>query len=361
MSELATTDIVAQFKALDPTGAFFLGIKPGRGTTKTTVNPIGWSSVFTQPVRNLVVKGLTFDRLLGHRDNVPPVDMNFIPLGSDVASFRAGLHMKTNIALSGPAGTGKSSFVEYMAAILNRPFFVYDVNEDTRPEIMLGQYLPVDGNKLEWKDGPVTKALRNEGSFFLLDEANMASGSILASMHRVLASRETTLHEKDGEVIKASPGVVFSMACNALNDSNSASIYHDIKPMNRAFLDRFGIVIRTGYPKARQEQTIILKIVKETFPDKYQHLISTGFKNMIPKLVQVASDIRNSIDEGDMAISFSLRRTLEWSKALAYYEDLTIATKQAILNLEESEDAKTIDVMVHTAFGTDYKRHFKDD
>lgn len=246
-----------------------------------------------------------------------------------------------------------------MAAKLNRPFFVFDVNEDSRPETLFGQFLPVNGKELRWTDGPVTKAFKNEGAMFLLDEANFSTGSILACMHRVLAGGDLRLHENNGELVDRKPGIMFTMACNALNDTNSATIYHDTKPMNRAFLDRFGIVIRTGYPKSKVELTIILKAVKRDFPQKYQHLISNGFRNVVTKMIEIANSIREDIDKGNMDISFSIRRTLGWANLYAYYEELTRATHYGILNLEEVENAKAIDAIIFSKFGEQYQRKFQ--
>jgi cobaltochelatase CobS len=333
------TDLIQEYLNLDPNGDYFIGCKKTpRGDL--IANPIVWSNTFNEPVRNVIMNGAGWERLLGHRPDVPKVDPNFFPLASDLDPLRCGLAMQANIAFTGPAGTGKSSLIEQIAARLNRPFYCYDVNEDSRPETLMGQYLPEDGTKLVWRDGPVVKALENPGSIFLLDEANMANGSILACMHRVLASRQTTLHERNGEVVKAKEGVVFTMACNALNDSNAATMYHDIKPMNRAFLDRFSIVVRTGYPNKAQEIMVIMKHVRSKFPDTYSRLVKVGFKNLVTKMVEVADGIRKGIDSGDIDISFSIRRTIGWALAFAYYEELNRATYYSILNLEEIENAK---------------------
>ena len=357
---MSQSQLVQEYLKLDPNGDFFNGIrKNARGVA--SANPIIWSKTFNQPVRAVTITKAVFERLLGKRANVPAVDNNFSPLAEDTDPFRLGLAMGANVALTGPAGTGKSSFVEQMSARLNRPFYVYDVNEDSRPETLFGQFLPVDGNKLEWRDGPVTSAMKQEGAFFLLDEANMAGGAILACMHRVLASRETTLHEQNGTVVKCEPGVMFTMACNALNDSNMATQYADIKPMNRAFLDRFAVVIRTGYPKEKKEVAIILKRLQEQFPDEYAGLVQREIKNVVHKIVKVANGIRTGIEEGDLDISFSLRRTMMWALAFGYYEDITQATYHSILNMEELENSKTIDVMVHSEFGKKYNRKYKDE
>lgn len=164
LHEEATEDIdlVAEYLKLDPTGEFF------------TSNGIYWDSTLQEAAAQEVICGLSFARLLGKRNNVPQVDKYYVFLPQYVEAIRAAMHTGQNIMMTGPAGSGKSSIPQQLAARLNRPFFVADIHEDFRPDTLYGEYRPREDRTLVWHDGPLALALKNKGAFFLLDEMNFA-------------------------------------------------------------------------------------------------------------------------------------------------------------------------------------------
>jgi MoxR-like ATPase len=349
----AQSDAVTEYLKLDPQGSYF------------TDHNITWSTKFEQPVARVDICKLPFERLLGERHSVPKVDEGFFPLGNMVELFHSAESCDLNFAITGHAGTGKSMFIEQMAARLNRPFFVADFHEDYRAETLFGEYKPVDGGKLEFKKGPVTEASENEGSFMLMDEANMAPPAVLACLHRALTGSKIYLHDKAGTAdevaVTRQKGVVFTMACNALNSADDAIMYNDTKQMNRAFLDRWGVVCEATYPNKTSEVAILLKKTEIFSPSKYQTMLKEGFKRKVEQLVNVAAKIRTSIDAGDLDIAFSLRRTEAVCKLMAHHSgDITKPVHMGILTREDAETSKTLDALFFSEFKEVYKRKFKE-
>lgn len=155
-------DLVAEYKKLDPQGKFF------------TENGIHWDDLLEEPVATEIICSLAFPRMLGNRPNVPVVDRYYVPLPDHIEGIRAAITTGQNIMLTGPAGSGKSSVCQQLAARCNRPFFVADIHEDFRPDTLYGEYRPTPEKALIWQDGPLAKALKTKGSIFLLDEFNFA-------------------------------------------------------------------------------------------------------------------------------------------------------------------------------------------
>jgi MoxR-like ATPase len=347
MPENEALDLVSEYLALDPAGDYF------------NENSVSWSTEFKEAVSTVKICGIEFERLLGTRESVPSLDEGFFPLGDMVEPFKAALECGLNFAITGHAGTGKSVFVEQMASRLNRPFFVADIHEDYRAETLFGEYKPTDDGRLTWKDGPISEGLKNDGSFVLLDEANMGQPAVLACAHRVLAGGNIFLHDKAGaskEVqIDKCVGVTFTMACNALNSADDAVMYNDTKEMNRAFLDRWGVVCNATYPSHATEVAILQKKLERKFPTKWPQLLQSGIQRKIEQLVRVANAIRGQIDTGDIQTAFSLRRTEGVCKLMAFYGGtITKAIHLGVLNREDYSAGKAIDALFVSEFGGDY-------
>ncbi len=254
-------------------------------------------------------------------------------------------------------------FIEQMAAYLNRPFFVADIHEDYRAETLFGEYKPTDDGKLSWKDGPISEALKNDGSFVLLDEVNMGTPAVLACAHRVLAGGSIFLHDKAGnsrEVqVTKRKGVIFTMACNALNNADEAVMYTDSKEMNRAFLDRWGVVCNATYPTEATEVAILQKKLERKFPKEWPQLLQRGIQRKIEQLVRVANCVRAQINTGDIQTAFSLRRTEGVCKLMAFYGGtITEAVHIGILNREDYSEGKAIDALFVSEFGGDYVSNY---
>jgi len=99
--------LVQKYIDLDPNLDYFVDKQVKARDGSVYHNPIVWSEVFNQPVRYVHICNLPFEALLGKRSDVPLRDPFFYPLSSDVEPFCSGTVLGHNIALSGPAGTGR--------------------------------------------------------------------------------------------------------------------------------------------------------------------------------------------------------------------------------------------------------------
>jgi len=129
-----------------------------------------------------------------------------------------------SVLLIGETGTGKTTAVQLVAKFMGKKLRILNCHQHTETADFLGGMRPVRSNSedkkaaimgksgvklFEWIDGPLVEAMK-EGSFFLLDEINMAEDAVLERINSVLEqSRTLTLAEKSSdkvEVIKAKPG-----------------------------------------------------------------------------------------------------------------------------------------------------------
>uniref|UniRef100_A0A1I8JC40 AAA_5 domain-containing protein n=1 Tax=Macrostomum lignano TaxID=282301 RepID=A0A1I8JC40_9PLAT len=97
------------------------------------------------------------------------------------------LRMKIPVLLEGHSGVGKTSLVKLVSNHLGyaaRPV-IFLFNKDTVVTDLMGCYLP-DGTKAKFKEGPLSKAMR-EGSIFIADELNLASPEVTSYLTPLLS------------------------------------------------------------------------------------------------------------------------------------------------------------------------------
>ena len=103
----------------------------------------------------------------------------YLPLSDEIEVFEAAYAARLPVLLKGPTGCGKTRFVEYMAWRLYRqaesrrrdlatPLITVACHEDLTATDLVGRYL-LSGDRTEWMDGPLTRAVR-EGAICYLDE-----------------------------------------------------------------------------------------------------------------------------------------------------------------------------------------------
>ncbi len=127
----------------------------------------------------------------------------YVETGREVALFTTAWKARLPVMLKGPTGCGKTRFVEYMAAQLERPMVTVACNEDTTATDLLGRHLLL-GGETRWVDGPVTRAVRG-GAILYLDEVAEARSDALVVIHSLTDHRRELFLDRTGETLPAPP------------------------------------------------------------------------------------------------------------------------------------------------------------
>ncbi len=123
------------------------------------------------------------------------------PVGDEVAQFRAAHALRLPVLLKGPAGCGKTRFVEHMAHQLGLPLVTVACHEDMTAGDLLGRWL-IDADGTRWQDGPLSLAVRH-GAVCYLDELIEARPDALAVLHPLADTRRVLPLERNGELLVA--------------------------------------------------------------------------------------------------------------------------------------------------------------
>ena len=187
------------------------------------------------------------------KETCPATDWGFIESVMRSSSLRTAY-------LWGPSGFGKT-YAAYKIG-LRGPLFAVTLTEDTPAAEIRGHYLPV-GKGMEWRDGPVTLAMRSAGRL-VINELTHGSADALSFLHPVLENPDTALLTlPTGETVRPAPGFQLFVTDNAPPED-----------LSLALRDRFDCIleVREPHPAAlAQLDPILVEPAKRAFtlePDR---------------------------------------------------------------------------------------------
>jgi MoxR-like ATPase len=187
--------------------------------------------------------------------DAPPVDPFYVPDVDNLSMLISAIdpalpRVPRNVWLAGPAGTGKSTLPEQIAARAQRPFVAITFQRAVEPADIIGGNGLANGATV-WVDGVLTRAIRRPGTIILLDEITLAPPGLAAMLQTLLASRSLTL--PTGEVVRCADGVTFVAADNTRGYGDESGLYAGTHQANAALVDRMARMIVVDYLDAALE------------------------------------------------------------------------------------------------------------
>ncbi len=150
------------------------------------------------------------------------------------------------VLLAGPTGCGKTTMVEELASRRGQELVTVVGSPDLSLRHLVGGY-SLDGSGSVWRDGPLTRAVKN-GLLFYLDEADRVTPEALAVFHSVIDHRRTLFVAGRDETCPAAAGFRFIASYNPCGRGGSA--------LTEAFRQRCRFV-GCGYLPPEQEENLL--------------------------------------------------------------------------------------------------------
>lgn len=255
----------------------------------------------------------------------PEVDPNYIFEPDATAAGLVTLRRTKNLWLFGPAGTGKTSWAEQLAARTGRPFVLIPCDDTTEAPELVGMTVPHEG-KVRWQDGALTAALRIPQAIVLIDEPTVARPGALMVLQSVLQQRTLTIKET-GEVVRCAPGVCFIAADNTAGVGGGAQHgYEGTRRLNRATLSRFAAFIEFGFMPEQSEQRALIA--------------HTG---CTPQLAAILVQCAALTRKASVTHGVGLRGLIAWAGLLTDGIKPRLAFEYAVLNSAARDDREPIE------------------
>lgn len=279
--------------------------KAGGAIPSGEMKMVDASSVFPQlsVVKNLMVPTFTWN---GTHPDVPAVNANYV--------FRTEMLLKALRCLStgeengwlhGHTGSGKTTFIEQVAARLGWPVarIAFDSNVD-RHEMIGRMSLESDGKGgtvSRWLPGIIERAMSG-GYILLADEIDAGHPNALYVMQPILEGKPFTLLEDGGRVINRHPLFRIFATGNTTGNGDPSGLYPACRILSAATLDRFQTFINVPYMTLDEEVQMISAAVP-------------GLKKQLVKqLAKFAGEMREAFVTLQTPISYSPRRSIAFAR-----------------------------------------------
>ena len=197
----------------------------------------------------------------------------------------------------GHTGTGKTTFIEQAEARLGFPTAVLNLDSALDRADVVGTINIVVENgapKSVFTEGMLPKAMVQPMTF-ILDELDAGRPDMLFVLQRALENKGLTLTEDGGRVVKPHPLFTFAATANSRGQGDEHGWYQGVRPMNLAFLNRFGAFIEVGYMDEDDE----LQFIRDAYPKLNS--------SMAEQFARFAQLIRGAFMNGEISQTLSPR------------------------------------------------------
>lgn len=260
---------------------------------------------------------------------IPPADPTFV-WTEPCRDVSEAIEHNERVFLYGPSGTGKSSLVRQIAALVRRPVRRVSLNGETSVADFVGHWTVNENRQTVFVNGILPQAMR-EGHILQLDEVDAMQPEIGFVLQQVLEQDGHLLLTDTGEDITPHADFRLVATANTLGFGSDSGLYASgTHTLNFSWLDRWDVVVHLDYLPGKQEVSLL----------KSRHG-SLG-KDLLKRLVKAAADLRKSHAAEELTTVITTRRLLALCARLERGNDITRALTVCVLNKSPQEDVKVI-------------------
>ena len=243
--------------------------------------------------------------------NCPDVDASYKFRMHHLIKYLTAKEFGQHSWFHGHTGTGKTSFIEQVEARLGFPIEVLNLDSSLERSDMVGNIdIKVkDGAPYSFfTEGLLPKAM-TQPLTFILDEVDAGRPDMLFVLQRALENKGLTITEDAGRVVKPHPLFSFAATANSRGQGDEYGWYQGVRPMNLAFLNRFGAFIEIHYLDEDDE--------KKFLNDAYPKLD----KRMADQFCAFAQLVRGAFMNGEISQTLSPRNLHAMAQYYQHYTD----------------------------------------
>ncbi len=283
-------------------------------------------------------------------EHVPDVDPDYLFNRETTLAIIAGFAHNRRVMIQGYHGTGKSTHIEQVAALLNWPCVRVNLDSHVSRIDLVGKDAIVlkDGKQVtEFKEGILPFALQTNTAL-VFDEYDAGRPDVMFVIQRVLeVSGKLTLLDQS-KVIRPHPAFRLFATTNTIGLGDTSGLYHGTQQINQGQMDRWSIVATLNYLPHDDEVNIITSKVKSFDNDSGKETVS--------KMVQLADLTRNSFINGDLSTVMSPRTVITWAENSDIFGDVGLAFQLSFLNKCDELERGLVAECYQRCFGEELKQ-----
>lgn len=286
-------------------------IPSGRVTTKKAYEVFGLKSVAAKKLLDFDVPVWVWDFAHPH---VPDVDPNYIFRPFELFRVLYAIITNQRCYLHGHTGTGKTTLVEQVAALLMWPVVRMNFDSEiTRMDLIGRDVLTSEGGATvsNFVDGILPQAM--SGPYITIcDEIDFVRPDVAYVMQRVFEGNGLMLTEDGGRIVK--PHKMFRMFAtgNTVGQGDEHGMYQGARPQSMAMLDRFTVWIKVDYMSTGDRK----KLLKSTAPSLDS--------NEIDKINQYVGEHLEAFTTAKVLQPISPRTYMAFASAVAMFKTMSV-------------------------------------
>jgi len=234
--------------------------------------------------------------------------------------------------LTGHTGTGKTTLIEQVCALLGWPVARVNMDSDMGRMDLIGRDTLSDGTS-EFVDGILPQAME-AGYVMILDEFDAGRPDILFAVQRPLEGRGLIITEDGGREVKPNSWFRLIATANTKGRGDEHGSYAGTRVLNGAMLDRFTIWAEVDYLSKAETKKLVAN--KGASPEQAEHM--AAYFELHSKAFKLA----------ETSMPLTPRTMLEWTATASFLEatgkdnSLKLAFDWVMLNRCPEAEAATI-------------------
>ena len=281
-------------------------------------------------------------------EHVPEVDKAYRFDPDTTLAILAGFIHNRRVLVQGYHGTGKSTYIEQVAARLNWPCVRVNLDSHVSRIDLIGKDAIVlkDGKQItEYREGILPWALQRPCAL-VFDEYDAGRPDVMFVIQRVLEVEGKLTLLDQNKVIHPHPSFRLFATSNTIGLGDTTGLYHGTHALNQGQLDRWNLVATLNYLPAEEEAAIVAAKVP-SFANRQEDLRG---------MVALANLTRQSFMQGDISTVMSPRTVISWAENTEIFDDLAAAFRLTFLNKCDDSERAAVGELYQRCMAMEIKR-----
>ena len=258
-------------------------------------------------------------KILNQKSDIVPTQAFAVELpDADKQALALAIEKDLPVLLIGETGTGKTSVARYLAFKCQQAYTRINMHGYNTPDELIGSKSVKNGSTY-YEQGILTDAMI-KGHLVVLDEINATPPDCMFILHGLL-DEDKRISLPNGDIIKPHKDFRFFATMNP--------DYEGTRGLNRAFLDRFAVVLDIEILKPKKEINLLVNRLNLT-------------QEIADNMVTVAWMARKSYEEQKTMLCVSTRTLLHWGNLMMNQIEPEIAFVKAIANKARKEERQAL-------------------